>query len=121
MFENFVFNRLREKLENTGCSLHFWRSKDQAEVDFVIQGGKQLIPIEVKYKESIKKTVPPSLRSFITRYAPSIAVIVNPYVSSVLKLESTDVYFIRPWSAEFDKLIENGNTHFLPFPVEPRE
>jgi hypothetical protein len=117
VFENFVFNLLLDKLKSTGFTLHYWRSKDQAEVDFVIQGGKQLIPVEVKYKESKKKLVTPSLKSFITRYAPSTALIVNPYQSDVLKIESADVHFLRPWEAEFDRLVANGETPLLPFPV----
>lgn len=121
VFENFIFNLLMDKLKTTGCSLHYWRSKDQAEVDFVIQGGKQLIPIEVKYKESIKKMLTPSLKNFITRYAPSIALIVNPHESAVLRVDPADVHIIRPWSAEFDKLIENWNSQLLPFPPFPVE
>ena len=121
MFENFVFNLVMDKLKATGCSLHFWRTKDQAEVDFVIQGGLQLIPIEVKYKESIKKMVTSSLKNFISRYAPSIALVVNPYENAVLNLGPCDVHLIRPWSAEFDKLVKNWDSHLLPSPVESRE
>jgi predicted AAA+ superfamily ATPase len=118
LFENFIFNLLMDKLKFTGCSLHYWRSKDQAEVDFVIQGGKKLIPIEVKYKESKKKMVTPSLKNFITRYAPSIALIVNPYENEVQKIESAEVHFIRPWSDEFGHLIKNWDTPLVPIPVE---
>jgi predicted AAA+ superfamily ATPase len=117
VFENFVFNLLLDKLKATGCTLHYWRSKDQAEVDFVIQGGKQLIPVEVKYKESKKKMITPSLKSFITRYAPAAALIVNPYESEVLKVESVDAHFLRPWDAEFDRLLAKGETPLPPFPV----
>ena len=118
VFENFVYNLLMDKLKTTGSTLHYWRSKDQAEVDFVIHGGKQLIPVEVKYKESKKKLVTPSLRSFITRYAPSIALIVNPYESEALKIESADVHFLQPWGDEFDRLISKGESNLRPFPVE---
>jgi predicted AAA+ superfamily ATPase len=118
VFENFVFNLLLDKLKATGCTLHFWRSKDQAEVDFVIQGGKQLIPVEVKYKKSKKKMVTPSLKSFITRYAPSTALIVNPYDSEALKIGSAAVHFLRPWDTEFDRLLAKGEIPLQPFPVE---
>lgn len=93
----------------------------QAEVDFVVQSGKQLIPIEVKYKESIKKTVPPSLKNFISKYTPSIALIANPYISEVVKFQQTDVHFVLPWSAEFDKLVGDWDTFLLPFPAESRK
>ena len=118
MFENFVFNLLLDKLKATGCTLHFWRSKDQAEVDFVIQGGKQLIPLEVKYKKSKKKMVTPSLKSFITRYAPSTALIVNPDDSEALKIGAADVHLLRPWDTESDRLLARGEFPLLPFPVE---
>jgi len=61
----------------------------------------------------------PSLKNFITRYAPSIALIVNPHESAVLKVDPADVHIIRPWSAKFDRLVENWNSQLLPFPQFP--
>jgi hypothetical protein len=84
----------------------------------MIKRKYRLIPVEVKYKESKKKMVTPSLKSFITRYAPSTALIVNPYESEALKIGSADVHFLRPWGDEFDRLVSNGESQLRPFPVE---
>ncbi|MFP4086537.1 MAG: DUF4143 domain-containing protein, partial [Desulfobacteraceae bacterium] len=49
VFQNFVFTLLKERTAFSPAKIHFWRTKDRAEVDFVIDLGKMVIPIEVKY------------------------------------------------------------------------
>ena len=44
VFENGVFLMLKERLRFKAAKLRFWRTKDKAEVDFVIEAGKRLIP-----------------------------------------------------------------------------
>jgi len=41
LFQNFIFNILKEKIRFTGAKIHFWRTKDKAEVDFVVDFGKK--------------------------------------------------------------------------------
>ena len=50
VFENLVFLVLKEKIRFSAAKLNYWRTTDKAEVDFVIEAGKKLIPVEVKYK-----------------------------------------------------------------------
>jgi hypothetical protein len=45
------------------------------------------------------------------------ALIVNPDDSEALKIGSADVHLLRPWDAEFDRLLANGEIPLLPFPV----
>jgi predicted AAA+ superfamily ATPase len=61
LFQNFIFNILREEFRVSSARVHFWRTKDKAEVDFVIDFGKEVVPLEVKYKELEK---PEMTRSF---------------------------------------------------------
>jgi predicted AAA+ superfamily ATPase len=77
LFQNFVFNILKEKFRFTGAKIHFWRTKDKAEVDFVIDFGKEVIPIETKYKRLKEPTIERSLKSFIDKYHPKEAWIIN--------------------------------------------
>ncbi len=51
LFQNLILNILKEKLTLTSGKVHFWRTKDRAEVDFIIELGKNIIPVEVKFKE----------------------------------------------------------------------
>ena len=93
LFQNFIFNLLQEKFRFSGGSLHFWRAKDGAEVDFVINFGKEILPIEVKYKEMNKLTIGRSMRSFINKYSPKEAWMVNLNFEGEVKINKTKIRF----------------------------
>ena len=93
IFENFIFNILTEAIRYTGASLHFWRTKDKAEVDFIINFGDMVIPIEVKSELKIPK-IQRSMRSFIDRYKPEKAIIINKTLKDSIQLHDTKIYFI---------------------------
>ena len=94
VFENLIFLLLRQKLRFKAARLNYWRTKDRAEVDFVIEAGKRLIPIEVKYKHLRQDKMPASLRSFIDKYSPKQAYIINLKLSKTLKINKTTVTFM---------------------------
>jgi predicted AAA+ superfamily ATPase len=94
VFENLVLNIIKEKIKFTNGSIHFWRTLDKAEVDFVLDFGKEIIPIEVKYKKYKLPKLEASLRSFINKYAPKKAFVVNLELNARLNFNNTDVYFI---------------------------
>jgi predicted AAA+ superfamily ATPase len=94
VFENLVFLVLKQKLRFMAARLHYWRTKDKAEVDFVIEEGKRLIPVEVKYKHLKQDKVPTSLRSFIDKYKPEHAYIINLDLNKILKINKTTLYFM---------------------------
>jgi predicted AAA+ superfamily ATPase len=94
VFENLVFLLLRQKLRFKAAKLNYWRTKDKAEVDFVIEAGKRLIPVEVKYKHLKQDKVPASLRSFINKYKPEQAYIINLDLSKTLKIDKTTLFFM---------------------------
>ena len=77
LFENAVFNMLRSKTEIMPTQIHFWRTKDQAEVDFVLEKGLDVTPIEVKYTKLAKLEPPRSLRNFLARYKPAYGYVVH--------------------------------------------
>lgn len=94
LFENFIFNLLKDKLMFSGCSLHYWRTKDKAEVDFVIRRGNDVIPVEIKYKRSRKLQVERSLRNFILKYNPVVAYVITPGFSDTCRVNGTNVIFL---------------------------
>jgi hypothetical protein len=94
VFENLVFLLLKEKIRFKAANLNYWRTKDKAEVDFVIEAGKRLIPVEVMYKALKGDKVPVSLRSFINRYHPEHAYIVNLDLSKTLRINQTTLVFM---------------------------
>lgn len=77
LFQNLVYRLLIEKTKDNNCTLHFWRTKDRAEVDFIIDKGSEVIPVEVKCRQMKDKAIARSLRSFISKYSPKEAWVVN--------------------------------------------
>ncbi|MDR2641094.1 MAG: DUF4143 domain-containing protein [Candidatus Peribacteria bacterium] len=77
VFQNFVYKVLYEKYCNTNVNVKFWRTIDKAEVDFILENGETITPIEVKYSSLKKPEVSRSLRSFIEKYSPKEVIIVN--------------------------------------------
>ena len=93
VFQNFIFNELRNKIQGN-TEIKFWRTSDKAEVDFIIDKVTETIPIEIKFKHLKKDTVPRSLRSYIQKYKPKIAFIVNLSLSKKIKIDNTTIQFI---------------------------
>jgi len=77
LFENIVFNTLRSQTELSPTQIHFWRTKDQAEVDFILEKGLEVIPIETKHTKLLKIEIPRSFRSFLAKYHPSKGYVVH--------------------------------------------
>ncbi|MBI4686725.1 MAG: ATP-binding protein [Nitrospirae bacterium] len=94
LFQNLVFRLLTEKIKDDGSTLHFWRTKDKAEVDFVINRGRDVIPVEVKCKEMKEKAVVRSLRGFIGKYSPKEAWVINISLKDEEMIEKTKIKFI---------------------------
>lgn len=63
--ENYVATEL---VKNYTTELFYWRSRGQAEVDFVIQHHQQILPIEVK--SGLGRNTK-SLRDYATKYEPT--------------------------------------------------
>lgn len=91
LVENYILKRLHE-YANINEEIHFWRTKNKAEVDFVFIAGNEIIPIEVKYR--INPSVGKSLYSFIEKYKPSKAFILTKSTFQKIKIQRTHVYFL---------------------------
>ena len=65
--ENYVM----EELKAMGFLPYFWRTKTNAEIDFVVEYEGMVTPIEVKSADNTKAK---SLHSFCNRYEPRTAV-----------------------------------------------
>ena len=101
VFQNLVYLLLMHALRHTGTRLYFWRTKDGAEVDFVLIHREEVIPIEVKYHAPVGKdgsfSVGRSLRACIKRYHPPQAFIMTSDGHGETMVENTPVH-IRPFT-----------------------
>ena len=94
LFENFVFLLLKTRTALSSTKLNFWRTKDKAEVDFILESGKKITPIEVKFKSFKKEEVSRSLHNFIGKYNPSEAYIINLNLKKTITLDKTTLSFL---------------------------
>lgn len=76
LFENFIFLLLKEHLEAMQ-SLHFWRTQNKAEVDFVLDSGSEIVPIEAKFTELTQPKATRSFLSFLSQYHPHRAYVIH--------------------------------------------
>lgn len=94
LFENFVYNSLKEGIYLSPTSIHFWRTKDKAEVDFVINTSHSIIPVEVKYSHLKQPETTRSFKSFLERYKPEKAFIVHLGEHMEARFGDTKIYFL---------------------------
>ena len=95
LLENFVFSEI---LKVTDQQIHFWRTKQKAEVDFVLaKATGWTLPIEVKSSVLTKPVITRSFRNFLDHYHPTKALLVNLGFRGKLKIGETDISFIHPY------------------------
>jgi hypothetical protein len=97
VFQNLVYQILTASIPTGATRVHFWRTKDKAEVDFVVEKGKKLIPVEVKYKTLKDMEIPRALIHFCEQYSPEEAYIVNLTLKKKRRVGKTDIIAIPYW------------------------
>jgi predicted AAA+ superfamily ATPase len=94
VFQNFIFLKLRERYEKGLNKVNYWRTKDKAEVDFIVHTENGVMPIEVKYSNLKSAKITRSFRSFIKKYSPKKAIVVNLSLDTRIKIDETEVVFV---------------------------
>jgi len=77
LFQNFIYQLLKESRIFNNAKINFWRTKDGAEIDFTAHLGSDIIPIEVKNASLKTIELSQSIHSFITLYKPKKMYIIN--------------------------------------------
>ncbi len=95
-FQNLLYHLLDDYFEPFE-DIKYWRTKDKAEVDFVIDKGDTPLPIEIKYRTIKKPTIEIGLRNFIHLYQPKKAWIINLAFSEELQVGQTTATFLPYW------------------------
>lgn len=78
LVENAVVSECLKRLP-PHVTVHFWRSKAQAEVDVVLRAGSRLVAIEVKAGVLTQPRVSRGFRSFVERYQPVATYVLNSH------------------------------------------
>lgn len=67
--EQYVFGELRNKKD---AFVHYWSAdRGSSEIDFVIQDGEQIVPVEVKASENLQAK---SLKVFREKFTPDVSI-----------------------------------------------
>lgn len=104
-FEHFILMEIMAYIGINGldCTVNFWRTKTQLEVDFVLNGGK--VAIEVKLAEDPPAKDLKGLIAFCEDYNPEHALVVcNSRYTRRVERDSNIVYDILPWRNFLDNL-----------------
>lgn len=89
VMENQALNSLKKIYHSP---VKYWRTKSKAEVDFVIEAGKGLMPVEVKY--SSQRMIGKSLYSFIEKFKPEKAIILTKDLLAGEKIKNCKILFV---------------------------
>jgi len=93
LLESFVFLALQSNLQ-PNMELKFWRTKDGAEVDFILLENRMPIPIEVKTRLKYLE-IPSGLKRFLLRYpATKKAVVISENQEGILKENGCVITFV---------------------------
>ena len=71
---NIAENYVAQTLVRNDISLYYWKSKSDAEIDFILYNKDGLIPIEVKASDNITSK---SLNSYIKQYNPKYSIRIS--------------------------------------------
>src|SRR3989338_10629139 len=94
LLENYVFSALQKDLR-TFDTIFFWRTKDKAEVDFIVEKDA-ILPIEVKAQRIQKPIFPRSLLGFARRYCIKDVMIVNMFFEGMVEKHDTRIHYTVP-------------------------
>lgn len=94
IFQNFIYNKINKEIEENLKTINFWRTKEGAEVDFIVRDGLSLLPIEVKFSNFSKVEISRSFRSFIKDYKPKEAKVVNLSLNTDKNIDNINIKFI---------------------------
>ena len=95
IWETYVYHYLLNLQDKTDTEIHFWRTSNNMEIDFIWLKNRIPVPIEVKSKLS-SKSIPDSMKSFIRAYTNApFAVILNENIDSKEEYNGKTIYFIK--------------------------
>jgi len=106
VFQTMVHGLLWGLFPAADTSIHYWRTKDKAEVDFVVRRGDRVVPLEVKYRALKKLEIQRSFRSFLQRYAPKTGLLINLGLFADLTIGPTKVRCLPYWELLFEDWLE---------------
>ena len=101
LLENFVLLKVLKEAGRLD-KINFWRTKTKAEMDFVVQRGMDIFPLEVKAGRLKSPTFSLSFKSFLDTYQPKQARLINLNITGKRKIGLTKVRVQRFYEKIFN-------------------
>jgi uncharacterized protein len=101
-FQTVIHAMLWERFPLADTTIHYWRTKDKAEVDFVIRRGDVVMPLEVKYGDMKKLEIRRAFRGFLDRYHPERGYVVNKSFTDGTLVGETRIRCLPYWELIFE-------------------
>lgn len=95
---SLIENYVAHLLYRSSREVKFWRSKNKAEVDFVLEKDGKIFSYEVKAGQ--ETNVPTSLISFVEKYSVQKAFVVNAKKGEKKKIGQTPIDFVPYWQPD---------------------
>ncbi len=95
-FENSIFKELFLRELQGDFNVKFWRNKQGSEIDFILEKGKKLIPVEVKL-DLKNNNSPRTLVSFLKKYSVDKAFVFNLGYNGERIFSNKIIKFIYPF------------------------
>lgn len=108
-FQSVVHALLKDRFPLADTTIHYWRTKDKAEVDFVIRKGDKVIPLEVKYRDMKKAEFRRSFRGFLETYHPKEGYVINKGLTNEALIGETRVHCRPYWELVFEEWDRESN------------
>jgi len=97
-FETFLYHHLRilARLMTPSARLHFWRTLEGTEVDFVLEHGRRLLAVEVKRTDNLGYRDTAGIRLFLEKIPRTSAGLIAYGGKEIKRLD--DKIVAIPWS-----------------------
>lgn len=97
LVQSMVFQEIyKYKAQNyLNFSIHYWRTKSGAEVDFVLYRNQEIfLPVEVKYRNLLTPSISRGFRSFLQAYQPRLAIVLTKNLYAEWAQENCKILFM---------------------------
>ena len=90
-------------------AINYWREKEK-EVDFILKNNKEILPLEVKYKNNVRIKELKGLLKFMEKFNVMDAIVITEDYEREEKIEDKNIKFISLWRWFLEKPMIIGRT-----------
>lgn len=97
LFDNVEMGKIVETCFLMNSRADFFKRDGKKEVDFIIEKESNLIPVEIKYKNSLKKRDANNLVDFCKKKNIKKALLLTKEIEKIEKIDNVKINFVPVW------------------------